>query len=396
MRILFFCGALAAGEYAASFVPECAEAWPFVAGLAVFVVLLGYGLGIRGWPFAATFVLGAALFLSASVASERLYREKPWLRACPMRDRCVTVAGAGRLSSVRFDLSRRVAIGLGHDREVASLNRAILLGERRGLPPRVKRAFVESGTMHVFAISGLHVMTVAHVLIVCLSLLFVPRRFAGFAALPLLWGYVALIGWSPSAIRAAGMATFHVLALLFWRRPNLLRSWALTFLAVHLLDPLLIVNVGNVLSFTVMLAIAGAVEWGRLMRRRVPSVAIGVLVWAVGVPIAAHVFGRVTPGAILANLVLIGAVEQVVVFGTIGVAVSFVSTTFAAHVNNLSALCTRAMVLVSESVSRLPGANLEVGHWSIPQCIEWYVLLALVFWVVHSVGRRRGWRPDMV
>lgn len=377
MGILFICGALAAGEFAASFIPTFAEVWPFVLLLAALVALFGYGLAFRGWLFAAVFLLGAALFLQASVENELMYREKPWMRGCRQHER-QSVADNGGLAAAKRDLSRRVGLGLDHDRETASLNRAILLGERARLPWQTRHVFVASGTMHVFAISGLHVMAIAGVLVFLLSPTLIPQRLVGVVAIPLLWGYVYLIGCAPSAVRAATMATFFFLAPVFWRRTNLLRSWALTFLLIHTLCPLMITNVGNALSFAVMLAIALAVEGGRQMGLRVSGVGITVIVWAAGVPIGARVFGQITPGGILANLVLIAAVEYAVVSGAVGVIVSFVSEAVASHFNNLSALCTRAMVGIAEFVSRLPGANFEVSNWTLLQCGEWYVLVALI------------------
>lgn len=387
MGILFICGALAAGEFAASFVPVFAEAWPIPALLAVFVALLGYGLGWRGGHLAAVFLLGFALYLSASVESERLYREKPWMRG--VRSYARQERRAPLVRAVKTDFSRRVGIGLGHDCETVALNRAILLGERARLPMRTKRVFVESGTMHVFAISGLHVMAVAKVLVCLLALGGLSRRGAGVAAIPILWGYVYLIGSPPSAIRAVIMASSYYLAPLFWRRPNLLRAWALAFLLIHLVSPLMVTNVGNALSFSVMLALALAVEWECRAGVRVPSVVLAVVVWAAGVPIAAHVFGRVTPGGIVANLVLITAATWTVFSGVVGVLASFLSETLAAHLNNLSALCTQAMVGVSELVSRLPYANFEVGRWTFLQCAAWYLLIGLVMLLAKLIQSRK-------
>lgn len=381
MRILFLCGALAAGEFAASFAPTWAEAWPVAAMLTLLVALFGYGLCIRGWPLAAVFLAGVTLFLSASVGQERLYREKPWMRDRPSYGRQSASSG-GFASKLKHDLSRRVGLGLDADREAASLNRAILLGERFRLSKRLKDVFVASGTMHLFAISGLHVMAVSSVLTYLLAFAFFPRRLAGLVAIPLLWGYVHLIGCAPSAIRAALMASFCLTAPVFWRRPNLLRSWTLTFLLIHVCRPQMIADVSNVLSFAVMLAIALALEFGRFAGLRVTGLWITIVAWAAGVPIAAHVFGQVAPGGILANLVLITAAEYTVVSGTVGVIVSFVSKTAAAHCNNLSALCTKGMVGLSEVVSRLPGASFEVPRWTLLQCAEWYALIGLVAFLV--------------
>lgn len=384
MRILSICGALAAGEFAASYLPTYAEAWPFAAIVLALTVLFGYGLGVRGWACLAVFLLGVTLYLFASVGSERLYRDKPWMRGRPRYERQGAGTPGRGLAAVKAELSRRAGLGLGHDPEAAALNRAILLGERSRLPRRMRRAFIDSGAMHVFAISGLHVMTVAGELVFLLAAAFMPRRLSGAVAIPILWGYVVLIGASPSAVRAALMATFCYLAPLLWQRPNLLRAWALTFLAIHLVRPLQITDVGSALSFTVMLAIALAVEGSRFS-----GAWITVIAWAAGVPIGAHVFGRVTPGGILANLVLITAAECTVMAGAAGIAVSFVSEKAAAHFNNLSALCTKGMVCIAELVSRLPGANFEVPRWTILQCAEWYALIVLAFILVRSIRSRR-------
>lgn len=389
MRILFACGALAAGEFAAAQVSCCAEAWPAVACVAVLVALFGYGGGFRGWHIPVLFLVGIALYFLVSVEREQGYRERPWMRNWDRAHQSRS-ASDGRASSVRRDFCRRCALGLERDWEVAALNRAILFGDRTRLPARTKRMFVESGTMHVFAISGLHVMAVARVLALVMAVLFVPRRFCGVIALPFLWGYVGVIGWPPSAVRAAAMSTFCSAAPLFWRRPDLLQAWALTFLLVHVANPLLIVDVGCALSFAVMLALILAGRFARACGVRHPSVVATVAAWAVGVPIAAHVFGRVTPGGILANLVLIDTAFYSVTAGVIGVLSSFVSETLAAHLNNFSALVTKAMVGVAAAVSKLPGTNLEVGQWSLLQCAGWYLLLGLAVLVIRLCRNRKS------
>lgn len=286
------------------------------------------------------------------------------------------------LARARADLSRRVGIGLEHDPASAAVIRAILLGERSGIDKATRGDFVAAGTIHVFAVSGLHVMVVAKVLEVALALLFVPCRLRPLALLPTLWLYAAMIGAPPSAVRAASMASLYFAAPLFWRRPDGVVSWALTFLGVHALDPFRLADVGCGLSFAVMLAL---VLWGRLARhfRRGLADLAGVtfVAWAAGAPIAAHVFGRVTPGGLVSNLALAAVAGIDVAASALGVLASFASETLAAHVNNFAALATRVMVGVSKAVAHLPGANFEVEPWPLWLCLGWYVALGLAAWL---------------
>lgn len=394
---LMSCAALAAGEYVASLAPRCAEAWPMPALLALLTVLFGYGLALRGWRFLFLFFVGAAMFLFSSVNVERSNRLQPWMRAAKMRRRANAMPSASAFAGscaaeVRNSLSRRVAIGLEHDSDAVVLNRAILLGERRCLPRSARRVFIESGTIHVFAISGLHVMAVVQLLYGLLRILFVPRRIAGAASVPLVWFYVWIVGMPPSAVRAALMASLYLSAPLFWRRADGTRAWALAFLAVYLCDPQKIGDVGCALSFAVMLSILLAVDCGAAMRSAVAKTLwVTFAAWAGGIPIAAHVFGRVTPGGLVANLLLLPSAAVTVMAGALGVLTSFVSETIAAHLNNLSALFTHAMVGVSSVIARLPGANIETGSWPLWMCLSWYVvLLALLY------GKKRMSRTGLL
>ncbi len=386
-KLLVACAALAAGEFAASRVPMLSEAWPVVACGVLLAAVFGFALSVRGWPAVALALAGAALFFGASLAQARVCRGSPWLREARARPHAAPTRPAW--AAVRRDFARRAALGIAHDPELVRLNRAILLGARTSLSPRLRRTFVESGTIHVFAISGLHVMAVVRVLVFLLQALFVPRRLVGVAAVPLLWGYVALIGSPPSAVRAAAMASLGCLAPAFGRRPNGIVAWSLTFLGVYGSRPALIVDVGCGLSFAVMLAILVVCDrlrdrpegWGKLL-------AVTAAAWAAGVPIAAHVFGRVTPGGLLANLALIPAAGVTVYAGALGLLASFVSEPLAAHLNGLSALFTKAMVVLSEGVARLPGANVDVPNWSVLLCAEWYCALALVL-ALGGLAKRR-------
>ena len=107
------------------------------------------------------------------------------------------------------------------------------------------------------------------------------------------------------------------------------------------------------------------------------------------VPIAAHAFGRVTPGGIVANLALLPAAGASVKAALAGILASFFSDRLAAHANNLAALVARAMSGVSGAVATIPGANLEVVPWSATACVAWYAAFALALLLLRRFLSRR-------
>jgi len=385
------CGALALGEAVGIWAEGWAAIWPLVALALALTVLFGFGGRLRGWGLLAVALGGLLLAFVHQASAEARYRERFWLRAHEKREAAREPAPVWRpLVGVKRELARRAGLGLAHAPDLAGLNRAILLGEREHLPGWLRQVFVESGTVHVFAISGLHVMLVAQVFAYLLLLMGFPCRLIGVVTIPLLWAYVLMIGCPPSAARAALMASFYFSAPLFCRRPNGVMSWVLAFLVIHVLSPRQIADVGSLLSFAVMLGIVLWCRYSRRFERKwIAGLGVSLVAWAMGVPIAAHVFGRVTPGGLLANMALIPAAFVTVASGVVGLAVSFVSETLAAHLNNLSALFTWTMVGVSHVVSRLPGANFAVGSWPLWECAAWYAALALGWLLVHLVWLRR-------
>ena len=317
-----------------------------------------------------------------------------WIKGRGTFARCIALPHSlrGTFARIRHDFSRRMGIGLEHSApDIANLNRAILLGERAGLARDIRDTFIRAGTLHVFAISGLHVMIIAQLLMALLVCCAIPIRFSGLLLIPLLWAYTYLIGMTPSAIRAAGMASFYFGASIFMRRPNGIIAWCLTFLVIHIFDPLMLLNVGCELSFAVMLGILLSLRFcAHFNFGRAEGLIVTLAAWLAGTPLAAHVFGRITPGGILANLFLIPTAAVSVISSALGILSSFISATLAGHINNAAALFTRAMVGISWAVSHLPGSNFETSRWSVATCLIYYTLfLVLPAFLIFLRHRRR-------
>lgn len=290
----------------------------------------------------------------------------------------------GMLRRWRTTLSRRLGQGLAHAPLAADLNRAMLLGERARIDGDLRETFVAAGTIHVFAISGLHVLILARFLAAVLQLLRVPSRVLALALVPLIWVYVILVGCGPSAVRAATMATFFTIAPLFWRKPDALTAWALAFLLAYGLCPALFFDVGCSFSFAVMLAL---VLWGRWCRplatHALGRLGVVAVAWAAGVPIAARVFGRLTPGGLIANLVSVPLAAVSVLSSVLGLVTGVVSQILAAHFNNFAALATDGLVAVSRGIAACPWSSREVQPWSLGACFAWYAALVLVLLVLR-------------
>jgi len=302
----------------------------------------------------------------------------------------VRVSGGGafapfvrRLEAARSDIARRMSIGLGSNPRGAAVNRAMMLGGRRALSPEDRDAFSAAGTVHVFAVSGLHVMALAWG--VRMAFFFVPARFAALFVAPVLFLYVLMVGSPPSAVRAALAATLYFAAPIFWRRPNAVVALSIAFVALGIVRPLSLSGAGAMYSFSVTLSLvmfarclAGRGGGGALFAFfAAPAVA-----WAAGTPISARMFGTVSLGGLMANAAVVPAAAFAVAAGVVGVAASFFSPALASHANNLAALVTGHMASASRIVASVPFCRIEVAPWPAWLCFLWYAgLVAAMFFI---------------
>jgi|GEM_PF-773549 len=321
---------------------------------------------------------------------------------------------ASRIEQVRRESMRRIALGIEDWGVVAELNQAMLLGYNSEMPEAMRRVFCDSGTIHVFAVSGMHIAFIAGMLVLLVGMTGLKRIHWAFLIVPLLIGYTLVTGSRPSAIRSCVMGIFVFLAPLLGRRPTMLTALTLTAVVVHVWKPDFVFDIGSVLSFAVvvglivfmgpfceifqslfgcvklrrheeMLRAAGNTKkaaWihrgGLVLRFVADSVAISLAAFLASVPLTGYYFGRFTPGGLFANLVIAPFSGLIVVAGTLGLFASFIHTWLANTFNHAAGLLTMVMVRTAELTAGCPGLGYNTGKWEIWQVVVWLAGLALL------------------
>ncbi|MFZ9991786.1 MAG: ComEC/Rec2 family competence protein, partial [Opitutales bacterium] len=144
------------------------------------------------------------------------------------------------------------------DPDGGALLAATMLGRTALLPAEAKEAFAATGTLHLFAISGLHIAGMAAALLWLARRARLPEVPAGVAVLVLLWLYVQVTGASPSSVRAWIMAAFLWGGRVGERDTPALQSLALACAVTLLLSPEACADAGFQLSYAAVLGIVVA------------------------------------------------------------------------------------------------------------------------------------------
>ena len=151
--------------------------------------------------------------------------------------------------------------GAPPDDEARQVMVSAVLGDKTDARPETMAKFLESGCMHVFAVSGMHVGVAAMLVLGMLRLLHVHPRAARLACILLLAAYVFVTGMSASALRAFIMATVWLLAFVLRRKGHPANILALAFILLCLMNPLQVFQPGFQLSFCVFAVIVCLAEW---------------------------------------------------------------------------------------------------------------------------------------
>ncbi len=215
--------------------------------------------------------------------------------------------------------------GIGDWLESSELNaregalvKALVLGERDELDSGRRDAFVRSGTIHVLAVSGMHVGLIYLVITRLLGWMGKTRwaRIGkGVLVLACLWFYAGLTGASPSVMRASVMFSLFTIAGMARERTDHLNS---LFAAAWLLlvwDPLMITQASFQLSF---LAVMGIILFQRplegiwapesgLVRKAWSLAVMSVSAQALTAPVSLLLFKGFPLWFLPANLVVVTA-----------------------------------------------------------------------------------------
>ncbi|MGA2259964.1 MAG: ComEC/Rec2 family competence protein [Acidobacteriota bacterium] len=188
------------------------------------------------------------IYLLARVKSPRLLEVLPQDFGTPW-DRATTVVRR----SIHGQLTR---LGQEGNRQRAAVLSSIVLGDYVELSAETRAEFQNAGTYHVLVVSGLHVSTIAWLLIHGLRLLRVPPPATRLlAALGILF-FTCLVGFQASITRALWMFTLYLIGQSLFRRAapaNTVLACAFLLLSIH---PGWLQDAGFQLSFLSVAAIA--------------------------------------------------------------------------------------------------------------------------------------------
>jgi len=271
------------------------------------------------------------------------------------------------------------------------LLKALLLGDKSDLDTDTKRIFMNTGAMHMLAVSGMHVGLIVVILELFFKMLFFYRgkNTVAWLMIFILWFYAFLTGFSASVTRAVVMFTVLIFSRMFKRQYQPINSLCIAAFVILIYNPMSVFDIGFQLSFLAMVGIftiypilQNAVTFRyNILNTIWQGTAVGLAAQVFTLPLSLYYFHQFPNYFILTNIgvmlfsgLLLGLSIALLLIGKIPL--------LSAPLGWIVALCASIFIGFIGFIETLPGALALGFSPSFEWIIILYTLLALcLYWV---------------
>ncbi len=275
---------------------------------------------------------------------------------------------------------------------------ALIFGYREDLSQDLVEAYADTGTLHVLAVSGLHVGILYFVLKAMLGFLTRKKslRILRFCIIiVMLWFYALITGLSPSVNRAALMFTIIIIAETFHRNTNIYNSIAASAFILLLINPYSLYDVGFQLSYLAVLGIVflhpRIYSWFTFntwfMNQVWNITAVSIAAQLATSPLGFYYFGQFPNYFLISNLLIIPLSTIITYIGLLLVAFSFIP----AMASGMGIALDYLIKWTDDTVifiGQIPYATFEgvsVGFW------QTILLLVIFFFVTQFLTHKNNY-----
>ncbi len=282
--------------------------------------------------------------------------------------------------------------------DTAAFMKSLMLGDKQDLyqDQSLYLAMNRAGLMHVVAVSGMHISF----LVGFLQLLLGKTRRCSLLCLCFVWLFVCITGAPPSAVRAAVMQSFLLLAPMVDRENDPVTSLSAAMALILLANPFAAGSIGLQLSFSAMAGILFLAEplnsglsalfpehWRERLRAPISTAASSLAVLSFSAPLMVLHFHALSLLSPLSNVMGLWAVSLCFCGGYLTAFLGAVFLPLGRAAAWLVSWLARCLFLVARGISSLPFAMLYLR--SLPSYL--WILLVYALALLFSRSRLRAW-----
>ncbi len=292
--------------------------------------------------------------------------------------------------SLRAKLALHIVTSLDYPER--SVLTAMLLGKRQKIPSALKDLFAKTGTLHILAISGLHVGIIYFALRAILKIFKMPKNVSIILSILFLVGFTILTGARASILRATTIFSNLAFGEMLKRKTSIFNLIGLSSLMILAVDPNQVFDVGFILSYTAVLSIvcispflygifpaekALVSLWRKIGYYLSRSVTVSLAVWLGLLPLIAYYFGLISPVVVIANLVVIPLLFVIMGSGILLVSLGFLTKFLTAVFAQSTWFFLFVLIKAIKFLKDIPLAYFEIKPLPLYVILIYYLVLLI-------------------
>ncbi|AHM56744.1 putative competence membrane protein [Peptoclostridium acidaminophilum DSM 3953] len=261
--------------------------------------------------------------------------------------------------------------------------KGILFGDKSAMDSELLDAFSDTGIMHIFAVSGLHVGITCAMISLLLKKAGNTLRVFGITLFLIMYAFMT--GFTPSVTRAALFFIISEIAFFAGCEYDLKCALYATAIVLMLKNPYVIYDAGFLLSFSAVFSVCSFYD---LLQKKVGfaplsmTLSANMMTW----PVTYAVFKNVSLISPVANVLVVPLVPLLMAGSLSCIFLSFVSLRSSIFVSEIVILIVDYSAIVSMKLSDMSFASMKVSEPSMPLVIIYY--MAAVAFVIYYESRR--------
>lgn len=299
--------------------------------------------------------------------------------------------------NIVFSIRKKIdeSIKKNHSKTSAALLKGILLADRKDLDYDIRSTFVNSGVIHVLAVSGLHVGFIIGIFFLLFGRFNIRLKY--ILTIIGIVIFLVITGGHSSVFRASTMAIVFLFAKLSARSTNGFNSISIAALLLLLIDPNELFNPGFQLSFSAVLSILiiypifsekiYKLKINKLSKNFLLFISVSIAAQLGTLPFTLIYFHKLSIISIFANLIVIPIIGVIVALGIATLVFSFLLP-IASIIASANMILIEGMFYFVNFTSNLTISYLPIYNFSLIDGIIFYFFLIIIIYSINKYNSK--------
>lgn len=270
----------------------------------------------------------------------------------------------------------------------------LVTGQRDDISEETKTNFINTGIMHILAVSGFNVAIVLVFILISLSLFRFKRHHAMIVAIPFLIFYCFYTTMAPSIIRATLMGVLVIIAFLIERRLEFYNIVAFSAILILASDAKQLFDAGFILSYAAVISMVFVYDNvfkitekklsknnftnNKIFRWCFTFVLISISAIIGTLPVSAYFFDKIPVVSIIANIIAVPLANFILISSFLQIIFSTFSSFLSSSIGYLNNFLLNHFFNAIDFIANIKYAFIYFYKFDVFNILIYYVILILL------------------